>query len=104
MNKVPPKSKALTGYQRKQQETEQIAVDTSARQSNSPVEFFLLTTDVQDTPLTNSDASTFLRGAILSLLSAISFSSLKTFSGTAAVIKHLTIIQDSDTDPHFFKI
>lgn len=73
-----------------QQESNEVAVDSTARPSVRPVETFYCTTNVQYLLLTFSDASTLSIDDLLSLSLAISLACLKTISGTAAVIAPLT--------------
>lgn len=77
-------------------------MDTTARLPDEPVETCLFTTDVQDTLLTYSDASTLSRKDLLSQFLTGSLATLEPTSGIAAVIDFLTNIQDFDFDAHLF--
>lgn len=77
-----------------------MAVAATARSSDVAVE--TCTTDVRDTLLTYSEASTLSRGDLLSVSFVISFSSLETTSGTATVIDFVEIVQDHDVDAHLY--
>lgn len=97
------KGEAPTGFQ-EYRVPNQLAVDTTAHHSHGLVEFCSCTTDVQDTLLISSGASTLSRSDLLSLSLVVSLGSQETTSGTANTADLLTILRDFDFDAHLFNI
>lgn len=86
---------AVTGL-KEQPESKKTTVDTTTCRSDGPVETSSFTTEVQCLLLTYPLAYTLSRGVLLSMSLTVSPASLKTSSGTAAVIGVFTIIRDLD--------
>lgn len=79
-----------------------MASDTTACHTKAPVENCFCIKEVQDSLLTNSNASPLSKGDLLSLSLVVFLADLEPASGTVAVIDLLAIVEDTDLDAQLF--